>query len=127
MAARWLQELSRLAFVNVRSVFRAAVQDGLIVVDPTEGERLPRPRRREATMSIPTPGEVGLLLEAADDLFVGFIAVCAFAGLRLGEAAGRQVGDVDFLCRQPYVRRQCSGPRPERSRSGCPSMAANAP
>lgn len=35
-------------FVNVRSVFRAAVRDGMIAVDPTLQVRLPRLRRREA-------------------------------------------------------------------------------
>jgi len=33
-------------------------------------------------------------------------ALCAFAGLRLGEAAALQVGDVDFLARTIHVARQ---------------------
>ncbi len=93
-------------FVNVRSVFRAAIRDGLIATDPTEGVRLPRQRKREAAMTIPSPLDVGALLAAADERFVAFIAVCAFAGLRLGEAAALQVDDVDFLRRQLHVRRQ---------------------
>jgi integrase len=35
-----------------------------------------------------------------------FIALCAFAGLRSGEAAGVQVGDIDFMRRQLRVARQ---------------------
>ena len=35
-------------FVNVRSVFRAAVRDRVIAADPTDGVRLPRQREREA-------------------------------------------------------------------------------
>jgi integrase len=35
-----------------------------------------------------------------------FVALCAFAGLRLGEAAAVQVGDVDFLRRTLIVARQ---------------------
>lgn len=93
-------------FVNVRSVFRAAIRDGLIVSDPTEKVRLPRQRKREATMVIPTPDEVRRLLAASDERFVAFIAVCAFAGLRLGEAAALRFEDVDFLHRQLHVRRQ---------------------
>lgn len=93
-------------YVNVRSVFRAAVRDGLIANDPTEGVRLPRQRRREATMSIPSPQEVRLLLTTADERFVAYVAVCAFAGLRLGETAALQVDDIDFLRRQIHVRRQ---------------------
>ncbi|MGI8434094.1 MAG: tyrosine-type recombinase/integrase, partial [Nocardioidaceae bacterium] len=41
--------------VNVRTVLRAAIRDGLIATDPTEGVRLPRQRKREAAMSIPSP------------------------------------------------------------------------
>ncbi len=93
-------------FVNVRSVFRAAVRDHLVAVDPTEGVRLPRQRKREASMTIPTPQQVLAILDAADDRFEAFVAVCAFAGLRLGEAAALQFSDVDFLRRQLHVSRQ---------------------
>lgn len=93
-------------FVNVRSVFRAAIRDGLIATDPTEKIRLPRQRKREATMVIPTPADVKSLLDAADGRFRVFVAVCAFAGLRLGEAAALQFDDIDFLRRQLHVRRQ---------------------
>jgi integrase len=57
-------------------------------------------------MSIPTPPQVGALLAAADDRFAALIALCAFGGLRLGEAAALQVGDVDFLRRRVVVSRQ---------------------
>jgi integrase len=93
-------------YTNVRSVLRAAVRDGLIASDPTEGVRLPRQRKREAAMTIPSPDDVRALLKAADERFKAFVAVCAFAGLRLGEAAALQTGDVDFLRRQLNVARQ---------------------
>jgi integrase len=92
--------------VNVRSVFRAAIRDKVIVSDPTEGIRLPRQRKREASMAIPTPAQVKALLDGADERFGAFVAVCAFAGLRLGEAAALRFEDVDFLRRQLHVRRQ---------------------
>ena len=57
-------------------------------------------------MRIPTPDEVGAIFRAADKEFVAFIAVCAFAGLRLGEAAALQVGDIDFLRKEIHVDRQ---------------------
>lgn len=93
-------------YVNVRSVFRAAVKDRVIGSDPTDGVRLPRGRRAEVAMSIPTPEQVGQLMAVADERFQPFIALCAFAGLRLGEAAGVQLGDVDFLRRSLKVSRQ---------------------
>jgi integrase len=91
---------------NVRAVLRGAVRDRVIATDPSDGVALPRRRRREHAMSIPTPPQVGALLAAADDRFAAFIAVCAFGGLRLGEAAALQVGDVDFLRRRLLVSRQ---------------------
>ena len=93
-------------YTNVRAVFRAAVRDGLIATDPTDGVRLPGQRRREATLAVPQPEQARLALAPADERFLAFVAVCAFAGLRLGEAAGRQGGDVDFLRRELHVRRQ---------------------
>jgi integrase len=57
-------------------------------------------------MRIPTPAQVKALLKSADDRFVAYVAVCAFAGLRLGEAAALQVQDIDFLRRQLNVSRQ---------------------
>src|SRR5680860_996013 len=93
-------------YVNVRSVFRAAVKDRVIGSDPTDGARLPRGRRADVAMSIPTPEEVGQLMVMADQPFQPFIALCAFAGLRLGEAAGVQLGDVDFLRKSLKVSRQ---------------------
>jgi len=73
-------------YVNVRSVFRAAVRDRVIGTDPTDTVRLPRGRRADAAMSIPTPDDVGLLMTAAEDGFRTFVALCAFAGLRLDRA-----------------------------------------
>ena len=93
-------------FVNVRSVFRAAVRDRVIGVDPTDGIRLPRQRKRAEALQIPTPQEVGLCLAASDERFRAFVAVCALAGLRLGEAAGLQFPDVDYPRGLLHVRRQ---------------------
>lgn len=91
---------------DARSVFRGAVRDRVIAVDPSEGVRLPRQRRAEHALTIPTPVQVGAILAAADDQFRPFVALCAFAGLRLGEASAVMVGDVDFLRRCLKVERQ---------------------
>jgi integrase len=91
---------------NVRAVLRAAVRDRVIATDPSENVTLPRRRKAEAALNLPAPGQVGALLAAADDYFAPFIALCAFAGLRLGEAAALRVGDVDFLRKKLTVSRQ---------------------
>lgn len=93
-------------FNNVRSVLRAAHRDKLIASNPSEGVTLPRRRRAEHAMSIPTPEQIGRLLQVAEPEFRPYIGLCAFAGLRLGEAAALQVGDVDFLRRTIRVERQ---------------------
>ena len=67
-------------------------------------QTLPR-RRRRASDDLPTPAHVGALLATAQERFAPF-ALCAFAGLRLGEAAAGQVDDIDFLHRRLMVRRQ---------------------
>jgi integrase len=93
-------------FRCVARIFRGAVDDRLISHDPTKGVKLPALRRREATMAIPTPEQVGRLLAAADEDFAPLVALCAFAGLRLAEASSVQVGDIDFLRRTLRITRQ---------------------
>jgi len=91
---------------NVRAVLRGAVADRLIASDPSEGVALPRRRRAEQAMVLPTTAQVGAIMASADAAFRPYVALCAFAGLRLGEASGVQVGDVDFLRRTLAVTRQ---------------------
>jgi integrase len=99
----------RTRYNYVHISLRAAVLDRVIKADPSAGVALPRTRKAAAAMTIPTPEEVGLALEVAAPWFQPFIAACAFAGLRLGEAAGLQIGDVDFLRRTLSVRHQLQG------------------
>lgn len=113
----WVKGLSvRLAPATVAvyynlisSAFRAAVTDKVIAENPCAGAKLPRKRRREAAMTIPASEQVKAALKVAPECFAPYIAVCAFAGLRLGEAAGLQLADVDFLRRTISVSRQIQG------------------
>lgn len=96
-------------FNNVRAVLRAAERDRLLAVDPSQKVKLPRVKKAEVAMRIPVPAEVGLLMSQSIDHHAplrAFVAVCAFAGLRLGEACGLQVGDIDFLRGEIHVERQ---------------------
>lgn len=122
----WLKEMTRPAATRkhglaastrkmrlnyVQMTFAAAVRGRRIAVSPAADARVKMPKKATDAdeLEIPTPEQVAAVLEAADPMFRGFIAVCAFAGLRLGEAAGLQVGDVDFLRRTLKVRRQVQG------------------
>lgn len=96
----------RTRYRNVHGVLRGAVRDRLIARDPAEGVQLPRQRRAEHAMVIPTTEDVGKLMDAAEDWFRPFLGLCGFAGLRLGEASAVQLGDIDFLRRTLHVQRQ---------------------
>src|ERR1700691_5201178 len=65
---------------NVRAVLRGAVDDRVIPTDPSIGVSLPRRRRAEAAMTIPTTAEIGKVLNAAEGPFRAYVALCAFAG-----------------------------------------------
>jgi integrase len=91
---------------NVRSVLRGARNDRMLATDPADGVTLPRARKSEHAMAIPSPSDVGKLLAAADPWFRPFVAMCAFAGLRLGEGSAVQLTDIDFLRRTLKVQRQ---------------------
>lgn len=96
-------------FNNVRSVLRAAERDRLLARDPAQNVKLPRIVKGETSMRIPAPAEVGLLLGASTEhheVMRAFVAVCAFAGLRLGEVCGLRVSDIDFLRGEIHVERQ---------------------
>ena len=114
---------------NVRAVLRGAVRDRVMASDPSDGLALPRDRRREAAMALPGPDQVAAVLDAAAPPSQALVAVAAFAGLRLGEAAALQVGDLDPLRRRLHVRRQvqrAGGSAVEvRLRCGGPSTAVS--
>ena len=100
-------KLMRLQYV--RMTFSAAVAEKRIHEDPTAKVKLPKRTKGQVEILPPTSGQLARIIAAADEDFATFIRVCAFAGLRLGEAAGLQLGDVDFLRRSIHVRRQVQG------------------
>lgn len=97
---------TRLNYVQM--AFRAAVVDKVIPTSPAVTVKAPRARKAEVAMRILTAEQVAAVLAAAGE-FRPFVEVCVFAGLRLGEAAGLQLGDVNFLGRTISVRRQVQG------------------
>ena len=102
-------------FVNVRTVIRAAVRERCLPRDVGSGVRLPRQRKASAAMTIPTPEQVRAAI-AVGGAFAALVAVCGFAGLRIGEANALKVSDVDFLRREIQVSRQVQWDRSGRGR-----------
>ena len=93
-------------FNNVRAVIRAAIGDRFLAHDISAKVTLPRRPKAAEAMAIPTPAEVGKLLSVADDHFTALVALCTFAGTRLGEAAALRVGDIKFLSKEIRIERQ---------------------
>ena len=104
----------RTRYNNVRGVFRGVRRDKVIGSDPCEGITLPRQRRPEVAMRIPTPETVGKIMAAAEPWFAPLVGLCAFAGLRLGEAAGVKLDDIDFLRRPSRCPAGAAGRRRQR-------------
>lgn len=67
----------RTRFNNVRSVLRGAVRDQMIVLDPTVGVTLPKGRRREQAMTIPTAEQVAALIGAAEPQVKTYLMLCS--------------------------------------------------
>lgn len=114
MSREYMPNTTRTHFQLVSSVLRGAVADRFIAKNPAEGVKLPKRDAAEHTMTIPTPEEVGSVIDAADEWFQAFIALCAFAGLRRGEACAIQLPDIDFLGKTIRVDRQIQHPRKQK-------------
>lgn len=96
----------RTRLTQVRGVIRGAVADRKLREDVTLGVKPPKARRRAHTMTIPTVGEVSALLNAVEGPYRAMFALCAYAGLRIGEACAVQVGDLNLEAGTLHVARQ---------------------
>lgn len=85
-------------------VFAAAVDDRVIAHSPCRRIRLPKGDVDEVVP--PTVDEVAAVADAIGDRWRALVVLLAGAGLRIGEARGLNVHDVDFLRREVRVERQ---------------------
>lgn len=126
MTATLAPSTIRTRFNIVHSVLRAAVAEKVIPEDPAERITLPATRRGASAMVLPTAEDVGKLISNANQEqrvstrvgFRAYVALCAFAGLRKGEALGVQVTDIDFLRRRLRVTRQIQRATPDDIKAG---------
>lgn len=95
---------TRVAYVRI--MIRAAMLDRRLAYDPLAGVKLPQVRKTEHAMRIPSPDEVRSIRAGFDPAWQAWVDVMAYAGLRIGEASGLQLKDVDFLRRTIHVQRQ---------------------
>ncbi len=84
----------RGALMPLRVIYRRAIEDGLVVVDPCRGLRLPAVRGRRDRIA--APDEAALLLAAIRDSDRALWATAMYAGLRRGELLALRWDDVDL-------------------------------
>lgn len=87
-----------------KSMMASAVDHGLLPTNPIAKVKLPKVDREE--MRFLTPAEITALAEAIDQRYRALVYVGAYGGLRIGELAGLQVGDLDMLKGIISVERQ---------------------
>jgi integrase len=96
----------RTRVANVRAVLNAAVRDGLVETNPVVGVRLPRTTGRSKSLALPSEAQIARLVASSPEPYNLVFALCAYAGLRIGEARGLVWGDIDFDKGTLTVRRQ---------------------
>ncbi|MGI8614894.1 MAG: tyrosine-type recombinase/integrase [Nocardioidaceae bacterium] len=96
----------RVSYSTVRSLFKAAVEDRLIISSPCVRMRLPSGTGSSKVLVIPAVETVWAIGEQLPGHWRAVVYVAAGLGLRPGEVFGLQVGDVDFLRRSVRVDRQ---------------------
>lgn len=111
---QWIREQSeslapstiRTRLTQVRGVIRGAVGDRKLREDVTAGVKPPKARRKQHAMTIPSVGAVSRLLGAVEDQYRPMFALCAYAGLRIGEACAVRLEDFDLDAGTLQVQRQ---------------------
>jgi len=101
-------------------MFSAAVDDRVLSASPCHRVTLPRDDRPEVV--IPTVEQITTLAAAVPSRYRALVVLLAGSGLRIGEALGLAVSDVDFLRRSVKVERQ----RLPSGRIGPPKTAKSA-
>ncbi|WP_375481218.1 tyrosine-type recombinase/integrase [uncultured Jatrophihabitans sp.] len=89
---------------QVRQILDAALADGLIASNPAKAVKPPTPpRRRDVHL---TDEDVAAVLAATPGEYRALVVALAGLGLRISEACGLLVSDVDFMRRVVRVRQQ---------------------
>jgi integrase len=114
-AQAWVVGLSeRLSPATVSAVFKllrlpleAAVQDGKLRMNPTLAVKLPAVRkRRNGPDDVLTAAELTRLVAEVPERYRALVMTMGWLGLRLSEALGLRVGDVNPLKKQVRVADQ---------------------
>jgi integrase len=96
----------RTRFATIRAALYAAMRDGLLDTNPAIGVRLPRATGRATRTVMPSKDQVATLIRVTASPYDTLFALCAYAGLRLGEARALTWDDIDLDNRVLTVRQQ---------------------
>ena len=89
---------------QVRQILDAALADGLVVTNAAKSVRAPAaPRRRDVHL---TDEDVTAILVATPQHYRALVLTLIGLGLRISEACGLRVEDIDFLRRTVRIRQQ---------------------
>ena len=89
---------------QVRQILDAAVLDGVVPSNAAKAVRPPTaPRRRDVHL---TDDDVRQAVAVAPEPYRNLVVTLTGLGLRVSEACGLRVGDVDFLQRVVHIRQQ---------------------
>jgi integrase len=83
-----------VTLLPLRAIYREAIEEGVVVVNPTSGLKLPRVRSRRDRIA--TPAECAKLLAELSAADRRVWATAMYAGLRRGELMALHVEDVDL-------------------------------
>ncbi len=103
LAGRYAPETVARTMRWVRLTLNQAVRDRRLTASPADGVRLPR--RHPTEMRLLDPTEVAALANALPDRYSSLAITAAYTGMRWGELAGLQPGDLDLPRRRLAVRR----------------------
>jgi integrase len=93
----------RNTLMPLRAIYRRAIEDGDVAVNPTASLRLPAVRGRRDRIA--SPEEAGHLLAALPERDRPLWAVAFYSGLRLGELRALRFEDIDLAAGKIRVER----------------------
>lgn len=96
----------RLLLATLSTILGAAVEDGLIVVNPCRSRAVSGPKVPRRKVQPWTVEQVSAVVAAMPARYRATAVVAAGCGLRQGEVFGLRVVDVDFLRHAVHVRQQ---------------------
>jgi integrase len=105
------------------SIMESAVRYELLVKNPVEGIRLPRPKQGKRSKPFITPEQFTALVDLIAEPYSSMVYVAVYTGLRVSELIGLKWGDVgerSITIDERYCRGDWAAPKSEASNATVP-------